>query len=48
MTADAMPADRERCLAEGMNDYLSKPVDITLLGELLARWLPALEVTGLS
>ena len=31
VTADAMPADRDRCLSEGMNDYLAKPVDLRLL-----------------
>ena len=41
MTADAMPADRDRCLREGMDDYLSKPVDLDRLAEVLARWLPA-------
>ncbi len=41
ITADAMPADRERAIAEGMNDYLAKPIDLRPLAELLARWLPA-------
>ena len=41
MTADAMPADRDRCLREGMDDYLAKPVRLSLLSEVLARWLPA-------
>jgi PAS domain S-box-containing protein len=41
MTADAMPADRDRCLAEGMNDYLAKPVGMAHLSAVLARWLPA-------
>ena len=40
LTADAMPADRERCLAEGMNDYLSKPLDLVALAHAIDRWLP--------
>jgi PAS domain S-box-containing protein len=41
VTADAMPADRDRCLREGMNDFLAKPVDLERLADALARWLPA-------
>src|SRR5207253_1706164 len=41
MTADAMPSDRGRCLREGMNGYLAKPVDLRVLADTLARWLPA-------
>ncbi|HVT34544.1 MAG TPA: response regulator [Nevskiaceae bacterium] len=40
MTASAMANDRERCLAAGMNDYLSKPIDVDQLFQVLARWLP--------
>jgi PAS domain S-box-containing protein len=38
MTADAMQGDRERCMASGMDDYISKPVSLESLGTVLARW----------
>jgi PAS domain S-box-containing protein len=41
VTADAMPADRERCLSAGMDDYISKPVELGSLADVLARWLSA-------
>jgi signal transduction histidine kinase/CheY-like chemotaxis protein len=40
MTANAMEGDRERCLAAGMNDYISKPVRMDALERTLRRWLP--------
>jgi PAS domain S-box-containing protein len=42
MTASAMKGDVERCLAAGMDDYISKPIRYQVLAETLGRWLPAL------
>jgi PAS domain S-box-containing protein len=39
MTAAAMEGDRERCLAAGMDDYVTKPVRAVAVDAVLARWL---------
>ncbi|WMW25482.1 response regulator [Methanolobus sediminis] len=38
MTAYAMKGDKERCLEVGMNDYISKPVSLQSLMQLLEKW----------
>jgi CheY-like chemotaxis protein/HPt (histidine-containing phosphotransfer) domain-containing protein len=58
MTAHAMKGDKEKCLAAGMNDYITKPVEPTILKATLKKWLPrnceilssgtTLDVTGMT
>jgi two-component system sensor histidine kinase/response regulator len=40
MTANAMRQDLEACLAAGMNDTLTKPIERALLARTLSKWLP--------
>ena len=40
MTANAMVGDREKCIASGMDDYMSKPLNRALLEQMLQKWLP--------
>ena len=39
ITANAMPADRQKCIDVGMSDYLSKPFEIRQVAEVVAKWV---------
>ncbi|HEY8360385.1 MAG TPA: response regulator [Ramlibacter sp.] len=40
LTASVMPAERQRCLAAGMNDFIPKPFDLEGMWSVLLRWVP--------
>ena len=43
LTADALTGTAEQCFSAGMDDYLTKPVDLERLDATVRRWLPAAE-----
>jgi two-component system, sensor histidine kinase and response regulator len=46
MTAHVIEGSREQCLASGMDDYISKPIDSEQLQQLTDKWLPLSTVNG--
>jgi PAS domain S-box-containing protein len=48
LTANALRGEAEHCRAMGMDDYLSKPVQLTSLKATLEKWLPAATETAIA
>jgi signal transduction histidine kinase/DNA-binding response OmpR family regulator len=43
MTANAMSSDREKCKVAGMDDFITKPVDMNVLKQVLIKWLKPIQ-----
>lgn len=43
ITANALKGEREKCISLGMNDYITKPVELNVLEQIVNKWLPIQE-----
>ena len=48
ITANALQGEVDRCLDAGMDDYLSKPLEMDKLKKTLAKWMPASATAGVE
>ena len=48
MTAHVMQAERDKCQASGMDDFITKPIDQKTLFRTLLKWIPPIEKTPLT
>ena len=48
LTANAMEGDREKCMAAGMDDYVTKPVSVEKLQAAIERWVPGAAITKIQ
>ncbi|MBT7951470.1 MAG: response regulator [Gammaproteobacteria bacterium] len=48
ITANALQGESERCLAAGMDDYMTKPIDLKLLRDKLRKWMPHAQTSKAS
>jgi PAS domain S-box-containing protein len=44
LTANSMPEDRENCIAAGMDDHISKPIEPDILSQTLQKWLSRVQL----